>query len=57
MTAEDGERGGKQWRAMEDCSTDWNCNRKRFVADSGQTSMLCVYDDDDDQWLNQIYVW
>jgi len=22
MTAEDGERGGQQWRAMEDCSTD-----------------------------------
>ena len=22
MTAEDGERGGQQWRVMEDCSTD-----------------------------------
>ena len=38
-TAEDGERGGQQWRVMEDCSTDERLyNRKRSVTDSGQTS-------------------
>jgi len=47
-TAEDEERGGQQWRAMEDCSTDerlqqetvWERFLLQSVANSGQTSSV-----------------
>jgi len=31
LTAEDGERGGQQWRVMEDCSTDERRQRQKTV--------------------------